>query len=51
MDPADPSKSFLLEKISSSTPECGGSRMPLSGVPLPPDVIACVEDWVAAVTQ
>jgi hypothetical protein len=51
IDPVTRERSFLLEKLSSDTPECGGSRMPRSGDPLPPETIACVRAWILQVSR
>ncbi len=45
VDTMNPENSFLLEKVSTEMPSCGGSRMPL-GSSLPPEEIACVRDWI-----
>jgi hypothetical protein len=45
VDTTNPENSFLLEKVNSATPACGGERMPL-GSSLPPEEIACVRDWI-----
>lgn len=45
VDPDHPEESFLLEKISSDTPECG-SRMPFLAATLSDDVIECVRQWI-----
>ena len=44
--PGDPANSYLLEKLQSATPT-SGMRMPI-GVPLSADLIAMVNDWIAA---
>ena len=49
IDPDDPDRSLLLEKLESISPECG-DRMPL-GSPLPANVIACVRQWVHVVAR
>jgi hypothetical protein len=49
IDPGDPGRSLLLEKLESIAPECG-DRMPL-GSPLPANVVDCVRQWVDLVTE
>jgi hypothetical protein len=50
VDSEHPERSFLLEKVASSEPECG-ARMPFVGDGLSPEDVACLEaliaDWVA----
>jgi hypothetical protein len=50
VDPARPSSSFLLEKLETTKPECGGASMPF-GALLPASNIACVTRWVNAVVH
>lgn len=45
VDPSDPDASFLLEKVSDATPECGG-RMPLLRDPLSAGEIASLRAWI-----
>ena len=45
IDPTTPEQSFLLEKLTSSTPACG-ERMPNGPTPLPAAQIECVKVWI-----
>ena len=45
VDPSDPDASFLLEKVSDASPECGG-RMPLLREPLSAAEIAAIRAWI-----
>lgn len=47
IDPVHSERSFLLEKLEKSAPQCG-DQMPLSGEPPSPDELACVREWVNA---
>ncbi|MEY4579481.1 MAG: hypothetical protein RL701_4184 [Pseudomonadota bacterium] len=46
---AEPTRSFLTDKLNSSKPACGES-MPQGGH-LPPDELACMNAWVKAVIR
>lgn len=45
VDPLNPAASFLLEKVTSKTPECG-DQMPF-GLRLDPADLACIRGWIA----
>jgi hypothetical protein len=45
VDTMNPENSFLLDKVASAAPRCGGERMPLGGM-LPPEEIACIREWI-----
>ncbi|AKF09581.1 hypothetical protein [Sandaracinus amylolyticus] len=47
--PGDPDASYLLEKMESSTPECGG-RMPLLRGSLSDEQLAAVRTWIAGLS-
>jgi hypothetical protein len=49
IDPAQPAKSFLLNKLEAETPLCGES-MPWTGH-LPPDQVRCMNAWVHALVR
>jgi mono/diheme cytochrome c family protein len=44
--PGDASMSFLYEKLSSASPQGGGSQMPLGGDPLTADQLEAVRLWI-----
>jgi len=46
IDPSNPAQSFLLEKLTSATPQCG-DQMPLGVKALSADKIDCVKKWIA----
>ena len=46
IDPAEPSRSVLYEKLTPTPPF--GARMPLGKAPLDPVTLACVLAWVSA---
>lgn len=46
VDPSDTSKSFILEKLENTMPQCG-EQMPLVGQ-LTGEELACIQTWVAA---
>lgn len=48
VDPHAPEASFILEKLSSDAPECGGKSMPY-GSHLPPAELACTRAWVLGI--
>jgi hypothetical protein len=50
VDPDHPSASFLLEKLDTLKPECGGASMPYGNL-LPPKELACVRRWVNAIVR
>jgi hypothetical protein len=43
--PGDVKNSYLIEKLTSTTP-AAGARMPSNGDPLEPDRLQLVEDWI-----
>lgn len=45
IDPADPDKSYLLEKLVSPTPQCG-EQMPNSSDEATAAEIECVKQWI-----
>ncbi len=45
VDSSDISNSFILDKISNDSPECG-SRMPFGMTPLTPSEIACMRAYL-----
>ena len=45
--PGAPDESLLYRKLTDGKPACG-NPMPLGGKALPPDELACVRDWIAA---
>lgn len=47
--PGDPDASYLLEKMESATPECGG-RMPLLRSALDDEQLAAVRSWIAGLS-
>jgi len=48
VDPTDPARSFILEKLEQPKPECGGQTMPYANN-LPARELACVKAWVFAI--
>lgn len=50
IDPAQPDRSFILEKLENDRPECGGERMPFRSR-LPGEKIECVRRWIDAVVE
>jgi hypothetical protein len=49
IDPAQPEKSFLLNKLEAETPICG-EPMPWTGH-LPPEQVRCMNAWVHALAR
>jgi len=45
--PGDSARSYLLHKLLG-TPDIAGGQMPLGLMPLPPDQIRVIDDWIAA---
>ena len=50
IQPSSPERSYLLHKLEGTHVKAGGSgmRMPLDGMPLPPEKIALIRRWIAA---
>jgi hypothetical protein len=45
----DPGESYLYEKLSGDTPQCG-APMPKGGTPLTATELGCVGEWIASLT-
>jgi hypothetical protein len=50
VDPVAPENSFILEKLETLTPECGGKQMPYDNH-LPPGQLACMKLWVYQIAR
>jgi hypothetical protein len=45
--PADPQRSFLIDKVTGELSAAEGSLMPLGGIPLRADQIEMIRSWIA----
>ncbi|HVU03460.1 MAG TPA: hypothetical protein VHE30_16990 [Polyangiaceae bacterium] len=48
VDPEDPERSFMLEKLTTDTPECGGESMPYDNH-LDRADLSCMKAWIRAI--